>query len=135
MKKIFMLLALVILSCSINKTSIKGTYLKCNNHNLKDTLVLNVDGTYHRKIYSNSNKLVFENVSSWTLKENRIVLKDFLKDEDDISYTEIEEVFSKKMYGQYQKFLMTVSLPLKREENTIFISIDQDLNAYYKKIK
>lgn len=135
MKKIFFLLVLIILSCSINKTSVKGTYLKCNNHNLKDTLVLNIDGTYHRKLYSNSNKLVFENVSSWTLQENRIVLKDFLKDEDDISYTEIEKVFSEEMYSKYQKFLMTISLPLKREDGTVFISINQDLNAYYKKIK
>ena len=135
MKNIFILLAVLTLSCSINKTSLKGTYLKCNNQNLKDTLILNDDGTYIRKLYSNSNKLVFKNVSSWKLNKDRIILKDFLKDEDDISYSEIEEVFSEKIFVQYQKYLMTVSLPLKIEEDTIFISIDQDLKAYYKKIK
>ena len=135
MKYIFILLAVLTLSCSMNKTSLRGTYLKCNNKNLKDTLILNDDGTYIRKLYSNSNKLVFKNVSSWKLNKDRIILKDFLKDEDDISYSEIEEIFSEKMFVQYQKYLMTVSLPLKREEDTIFISIDQDLKAYYKKIK
>jgi len=132
---IFILLAVLTLSCSINKTSVKGTYVKCNNHNLKDTLILNDNGTYLRKLYSNSNKLVFRNISSWELNKDRIVLKNFLKDEDDISYAEIEEVFSEKIYFQYQKYLMIVSLPLKKEGDTIFISIDQDLNAYYKKIK
>lgn len=134
MKCIIILLFFTTLSCSINRADIKGTYLKCNNQNLKDTLVLNADGSYDRRLYSAEGKLVFKNKSNWILKDKRLVLKNFLKDDDDAAYSEIKETFSEKSFSQYKKLLMDISLPLEIRNDTIFIDLDIDLNIYYKKI-
>lgn len=69
--------------CHITKESIQGAYTAVgNDHNL-DSLFVEQNGQYFRKLYSlKDTALIFEQSGSWRISDGRIHLSDFFIDEN-----------------------------------------------------
>lgn len=130
-----LILCTLVIACSLREDNIIGVYTKSGNVNLIDTITINSDGSYNRVLYSKSKTLIFKNRATWSFENDRIVLDDFLKDDDSISFQTIKEPFPINSLPQYKELLMNVSLPVEKIEDRIVIYLDQDLNLFYHNVK
>lgn len=77
------LLAMLMSSCSTNGDKFVGTYVSENLEINCDTLILNQNRTYIRKLYVKDTKeLIYSNYGKWNYSNGFMTLEDFLIDND-----------------------------------------------------
>lgn len=104
----------------------EGVFVAKKFRNTIDTLKLYANGSYEHIIYDkNKSKLININSGSWEYEGSRLVLYDFLVNEDDLRY------FNDSV--TYDHVLMTRFFNTGILSNTIII--DYDLDKYYYKIE
>ena len=117
---------ILICSCNISENDMYGTYTSKNLINNIDTLRILNNGSYSRDLYSKiDNSLVYHNTGKWDYKNGRIILHDFLLDEDNI--------YSKEA-GSFENVLITSNLIVKKKSGKIIIYYRQLTDfSYYEK--
>ncbi len=118
------LFALFFTSCSFDKEDLVGMYIRNDNMNVIDTLVLYQNGTYSQLIYASNDSLLYANEGKWKLAENRITFQSFVLDKP-----------NSVSFSAWQDVIMTVSFPIERKEDKACIIINSDLGKFYYHIK
>lgn len=71
-------------ACSVNEKDVVGLYTIKGLSNNIDTLRILSNGKYSRVLYSRTDgRLLFQNSNEWKYVANRLVLRDYLLDEDE----------------------------------------------------
>ena len=122
------LFALLVCSgCDVDKEEAIGTYTVQGFHNHIDTLRVLPNGTYVSTLLPQADgRLLFRTQRNWTYIDSRLILHDYLLDED-------EDLGPKAVYGVGA---MTCYLPVKKRLNKIVIYFKQDGDDsfYYEKL-
>ncbi len=61
-----------------------GTFTAPRNINSRDALVLEEDGRYTRTLHRSDGTFVYRRTAQWSYEDGRILLKDFLVDDDEV---------------------------------------------------
>lgn len=126
-KLCFMFLTFItFIGCNISSSQMEGVYVAKNLVNHVDTLRILSNGTYVKNLYrKDDNSLIYRNTGKWKFKEGRVILENFLLDED--------EDWSKD-FDRFEDVLITSSLVPKRKLGKIVIYYRQLTDAsYYEK--
>jgi hypothetical protein len=111
----------------VNKNEVPGTYAVQGLRHHLDTLRVLPNGSYERTLRSKAaGHVLFRNRSTWTYAGSRLILHDYLLDED-------EDLGPKTMSDLGA---MTCDLPVEKRLNKIVIYYREDGNDsfYYKKL-
>lgn len=115
-----------MLSCSISKNTIIGKYEFKGQYTI-DVIILEKDNTYIHKIFNKKNETMYVGESRWDLENDRIEFLNFYPNED----YELTEFLTEQ---DANKFFMTISCPVYKENQKVVIEMNADENVkYYKK--
>lgn len=132
MQKLFLLfLALLVVtlllnSCDVRREDLSGVYIIRGLKNSLDTLEILPNGTYVRTLYARSDRrILFKNKDKWKPDGDRILLYNYLPDED-------EKHIPEEVLGPGA---MLCDLPVKRQFSKIIIGgPHMGDNAVYEKL-
>ncbi|MDO7886720.1 hypothetical protein [Hymenobacter cheonanensis] len=120
-------MGLAFSSCSAKQEELSGIYIIKGLNNNLDTLKILRNGTYVRTLYAQSDRrLLFKNEDKWRTDGDRILLYNFLPDEDD-------KYLPKVVLGPGA---MLCDLPVRRQfGRVVSIEAPRDIDeAFYEKL-
>ncbi|GAB1855360.1 hypothetical protein MHTCC0001_01930 [Flavobacteriaceae bacterium MHTCC 0001] len=117
---------LLFVSCKqISKDELVGVYIGHNYSKTVDSITLNSNGVYSRKITFSNNQTLFENKGNWELKGSEILFDNYLVNNDELD----------SIYKYDERFLSTALFEVQFFLGSIKIIENHDKNLYLKKVK